>query len=403
MEVETETFSFDKDLPLDQLPPQLRKLVQQIQFSQQIQNEPMIEHMKWFLDRTEFPKAYIRDPQEDECIVALGNTENKNPIEEYSNYVLLKPFDNRDEKSQDFYFFPWQTPLYSSGMINTRIYLSPKFKNYKDPKLTFDSLIPNKDDYEKIFNLAKEAINQNKLQKVVLARRRRFKIKNQINPTDLLKFLEKNSPESNTYYVAIDKKHYCIGASPEKLFSYNCADQNQVIRVDAVAGTALDQKDLKQKNIQDEHTIVTDFVKEQLSKIVKDVHISEPTVISQYKLYHLKSEISGEATHKPKLEELVDLLHPTPATAGYPQKEAIGFLEQEQFTRGLYSGVLAYQLRFRISAIVLLRGIFVNDGYLDLYTASGIVKDSKLEEEWAELDHKEELLLSYLKPYIVEK
>ena len=85
----------------------------------------------------------------------------------------------------------------------------------------------------------------------------------------------------------------------------------------------------------------------------------------QYHLYHLKTAIQGILKPKVSDEELIQLLHPTSAVAGYPQSPALEALYQiEPFDRGLYAAPFALMLDGTTLASVAIRSALLKNNHL---------------------------------------
>ena len=90
-----------------------------------------------------------------------------------------------------------------------------------------------------------------------------------------------------------------------------------------------------------------------------------------------------------KDEDLVALLHPTPAVGGAPREKAISFIShQEPYVRGLYAGACGVVGGDMTELTVSIRSACLTPDSLSLYSGAGIVQESLAESEWLELDNK---------------
>jgi len=133
-----------------------------------------------------------------------------------------------------------------------------------------------------------------------------------------------------------------------------------------------------------EHGVVRDMIVQTLM----DNGVEEINVHPQNELYfktvkHLQTKISG--VHKGFVQPLVQALSPTPALAGMPVQPVMKWLvENEQYQRGLYGGIVSVQDQKENYAIVLLRCLHLSeDGALG-FVGGGVMCDSDAEIEWNE-------------------
>ena len=89
--------------------------------------------------------------------------------------------------------------------------------------------------------------------------------------------------------------------------------------------------------------------------------------------------------------EFIDLLHPSPALAGYPIDEALKWIRNnEKFDRGLYAGSIGYIEKNNSSFYAALRcaKYSISEKEIISFAGNGIVKDSKIKYELEELNSK---------------
>jgi len=130
--------------------------------------------------------------------------------------------------------------------------------------------------------------------------------------------------------------------------------------------------------------------------LVSEIQISPPKTSRAGNLMHLKTEIQGIVNENTNLNEIVLLLHPTPAVCGLPKDKAIHFInESEGYNRDFYAGYLGeinYNNPTETDLYVNLRCMQIQkktDNYqAHLYIGCGITKDSIPENEWIETENK---------------
>jgi menaquinone-specific isochorismate synthase len=87
---------------------------------------------------------------------------------------------------------------------------------------------------------------------------------------------------------------------------------------------------------------------------------------------------------------IVEALHPTPAVAGVPTREACDqILRFEDFDRGLYAAPLGWVGANGDSEFIVgIRSALIADTRARLYAGAGIVAGSDPDREWAEIKLK---------------
>ena len=270
-------------------------------------------------------------------------------------------------------------------------------------RYSFNSLLEH--DFNKTFNLEYDKLNNNiingiklineeELEKIVLATRLNIKIKEKINIINVIKNLKKNQCNCCTYVWKRSNKDITFGTSPEKLFSF----KNRILTLEAIAGTTKSNKNMNSllkssKNIR-EHNFVIDYLIECL----------ELLRFSNYERDKLKVISFGEIAHlctlvRVNIEKicpfkLLDVLHPSPAVCGTPKEEALKNIDLlEKFDRGNYASPIGWidscgHSDFRVA----IRGARIINNNIELTAGSGLVKESICEEEIEEIKLKFESL-----------
>lgn len=247
------------------------------------------------------------------------------------------------------------------------------------------------------FKKAQKALESEKLEKIVLARRLRLekKTSQELDWRALAKqFLIKDG-SSYRYLMKKDEQIF-ISLSPELLFTLT----EDEIETQAIAGTcpreATPQEDqqafeklLNDPKEKNEH----DIVRREIESALKKIQLNPKWVknYSALKLAHvqhiyskLQSEWSGQS-----IEDLIQALHPTPAVGGHPKEAALEAIAQwEGFERGAYAAPVIINTSEKTYALVGLRSGFWDGEKLELYAGSGIVAGSTAEKEWEETQNK---------------
>jgi len=120
-----------------------------------------------------------------------------------------------------------------------------------------------------------------------------------------------------------------------------------------------------------------------------DYHAGEPEILKLSRLQHLCASFAGRLRNGCDDNQLLDLLHPTPATCGFPVAPAREFLlGQEPFDRGWFAGPFGMVSEKQTEFCVAIRSFHVRGSEVDIYAGAGIVENSDPVREWEELESK---------------
>ncbi len=244
-----------------------------------------------------------------------------------------------------------------------------------------------------------DAIHANKFKKVVLSRRMEMNLKTA--PIAVFKALLMQYPTAFCYLWHHPEIGTWMGATPELLLKI----ENKALTAMALAGT---QPFLGTTKVvwgtkeREEQQLVTDHIVSALTGKVADLCVSPVESIRAGDLLHLRSSITGTMAIT-GLQDLVSVLHPTPAVCGLPMASAKAFiLENENYDREYYTGYLGELnlMQGQIGASFTANGengthmgtrLYVNLRCMQLvgekifvYVGGGITKDSDPEKEWQE-------------------
>jgi len=128
-----------------------------------------------------------------------------------------------------------------------------------------------------------------------------------------------------------------------------------------------------------EHALVVDDMTNRLAGLVGELAVPRtPSLKKMATVQHLSTEITGSAPDGFTVLDAVDALHPTPAVAGVPTTEAIGYIaENEQLERGWYTGGVGWMAPDGDGTVAIaLRCGLVNEATTHLFAGAGIVADS---------------------------
>jgi len=250
-----------------------------------------------------------------------------------------------------------------------------------------------KNNFVNLVNKGIQAINSNEFKKVVLSRKESIDVV-EFNLILAFENLVQLYPTTFVYCFYHPKIGSWLGATPEQLLK---ADESN-FRTIALAGTQKDKGSNEviwtNKEI-DEQQYVTDYIVEKLATVALDVKVSKPYSIKAGSIWHIKTDISGTLKSDFGLQDVIKLLHPTPAVCGFPKDKSKAFiLENEHYDRTFYTGFLG-ELNSSFSDEFISSDLFVNlrcmeiqDSIAHLFMGCGITKDSEPEKEWEESVNK---------------
>jgi isochorismate synthase len=250
-----------------------------------------------------------------------------------------------------------------------------------------------KKEFENLVAKGIQGIKNQEFKKVVLSRKETVDLVDFDLETTFEKLVQLY-PTTFVYCFFHPKVGTWLGATPEQLLKAN----DSVFETIALAGT---QKGndystvIWQQKEKEEQQFVTDYIVNKLKNVASDVLVSEPYSIQAGSIWHIKTDISGVLNLGSSLQQVVSLLHPTPAVCGLPKEDSKAFiLENEKYARTFYTGFLG-ELNSSLTKETQSSDLFVNlrcmqivENQALLYMGCGITKDSIPEKEWEESSNK---------------
>lgn len=292
-------------------------------------------------------------------------------------------------------------------------------------------------DWDAAMTAILQALSTGQYDKIVLARRKRFRFhrQNAPSPMHILAALDEQNRRTKTsgrksdlvrsqnvpktehrstylFCLQLDSDKAFLGCTPERLFRL----EGRSILAEALAGTVRRGTNgnegevlselLSPKNLE-EHRFVVDYIRTALSKCGVRAETNGPHVRRLPRLMHLathirgqfpavsesaKTRISVESKVKPSKSNVFRLLrtmHPTPAVCGMPRERTITELEKlEDFDRGFFAGPLGWFSRDAGEFCVAIRSALVHGNNVTAFAGSGIVQASESKSEWDETELK---------------
>jgi isochorismate synthase len=246
----------------------------------------------------------------------------------------------------------------------------------------------NRNNFKNLVAKGIKAIENNEFKKVVLSRKETVDLVR----FDLMEAFEKLVQLYSSTFVYCffhPKVGIWLGATPEQLVKANSTSFQTI----ALAGTQKDRGTSEvfwEEKEKKEQQFVTDYIVETLNEAVAKIAVSKPYSLKAGSIWHIKTDISGILNSGFGLQQVIRLLHPTPAVCGLPKDKAKAFiLENENYNRTFYTGFLGeLNMENKTDLFVNLRCMEICDSQANLYMGCGITKDSIPEKEWQESVNK---------------
>lgn len=278
------------------------------------------------------------------------------------------------EKESDFYFE------------------TVSFKDFIWPEVTSQIESTSKAHFESLVAKAVEAIQEGQFQKVVLSRKETLSC----DWSQLFSTFEKLLalyPSAFRYVWFHPQSGIWMGATPEQLLKKVDTTLKTVALAGTQVGSVVNDIHWGAKEIK-EQQVVTDYIVSNLQPFSETISTSKPYTYQAGSLLHIKTDI--EAKVATNWEEVVQVLHPTPAVGGFPKKEAIQFiLENEGYDRSFYAGYLGEWNKNFVTFKTGDSDLYVNlrcmqwiNNEVSIYVGCGINAESDPEKEFMETVHK---------------
>lgn len=209
--------------------------------------------------------------------------------------------------------------------------------------------------------------------------------------------LEKKYPKAFVYVISSRLFGTWVGATPELLLSMHGKEGYTM----SLAGTKQKlqtvENDWNQKELT-EQNLVTEYIQKRLELMnLDEVEMHGPFDMVAGPVKHLRTDFSFYSPTKNAFD-IASNLHPTPAIAGVPTKEALDMITTvEHNPRQLYTGFIGELGREHSNLFVNLRCCQIQDEKAYLYVGGGYTKDSIPEDEWYETENKARTLLDIIK------
>ena len=248
--------------------------------------------------------------------------------------------------------------------------------------------------FQRSVRKALDLIHNGELHKLVLAAQQELLLSTPLNPIELLRRLRRHQRGSCRFlWQPLNNRGHnaVVGASPERLLELRGGH----LRCDGLAGTAGiggegGQHLLRSHKNRHEHELVVSAIVRSLqSRGLIPRRRPSPRLARHGNLMHLHTLIQAQA-HGHRVLDLAEALHPTPAVAGLPRREALNWLRSlEGFPRGHYGAPLGWIDGWGDADLrVAIRCGQLQGQHLTLTAGAGIVLGSSPGREQQEVELK---------------
>lgn len=319
----------------------------------------------------------------------LSGKNNLNAEEGFAFY----PFNNSSEKPC---FITAEKQLKVDDLNELRLGLELSAGKNVDDALLVNTGNSTTDlsSYQSAFSQIKTAIENKTISKAILSKvvNHPFSL-SQLD--DLLNNLFAKYTTAFCYVFYHETTGLWIGASPEIILKQ---DKNRFTTT-SLAGTKTSKNTQWGSKELDEHKIVTEYIYSKLKEKELSVSVEDLTTIQAGAIFHLQQTITFQSAKnnitKEDLFQLINLLHPTPAIAGFPKNEALSVIKSvENHDRKYYCGFLGLVVKNKSELFVNLRCAEITNNNISVFVGGGITNESDCQKEWLECERKSQTILS---------
>lgn len=264
------------------------------------------------------------------------------------------------------------------------------------PAIHFKAQLPSQAEWQQWVQQVTTPESLRVVPKVVLSRQTTFQADAELDAWDILAHWQIAMPACYHTAYQFSKDECFIASSPERLYRR----QDHQLFSEALAGSTTRTGDDAQdqelaslllqdtKNRLENRFVHTDILS-RLDGLADKAMVSDLQILPLRHIQHIKREIEATLLLNVSDWQLLQKLHPTPATGGSPRRKALALIRSlEQHQRGWYAGACGFISEDVSEFTVAIRsGLCTKDG-LTLYTGAGILQGSEANEEWQELDSK---------------
>ncbi|HOI31564.1 MAG: isochorismate synthase [Bacteroidales bacterium] len=278
-----------------------------------------------------------------------------------------------------------------------KIFSVPNPKSGFQPKIKSPHIL-EKEVYLKKTEQLIERMQQSELDKIVFSRVMSKDIPLNYNWSAHYARLCEKYPEAFVYFIALDKNHFWLGATPETLVNFvdGVGETMALAGTQSIQNKGVTELEWKQKEI-DEQAYVRNNILETLRHFrMKWLHQGELKTKTAGQVAHLVNHFWFALSEEKSPLNLARVLHPTPAVCGQPKhKASLLITETESHDRSYYTGFLGtIDSKGNTQLFVNLRCMQVLTHHAYIYVGGGLTADSDPHKEWEETELKAQTMLA---------
>ena len=265
----------------------------------------------------------------------------------------------------------------------------------------------SKEDHEKMVLESTKNIKKGDIFQVVLSLRSYFHLTG--DTRRIYAILRQINPSPYMIYMKFGEKEI-ISASPELLIRVK---GREIEHFGTLAGTIrrggdkkederLEQELLRDEKEKAEHMMLVDLARNDVGRICEfgSVRVEKLASIKKFShVQHIFSEVHGRLKRQEDSFSALASCFPAGTLTGAPKVEAMKIIAKlEGESRGPYGGVGGYfSLSGESMMAILIRSLFIDGKSAYTQTGSGIVLDSKVNNEYKEIENKQKAMEEALK------
>ncbi len=247
-----------------------------------------------------------------------------------------------------------------------------------------DFIESSKQEHLELIEAIKNEIALGNINKAIASRIITRSLTNPPSIAEVYKKLLLLNSECYAYLFIHPQSGLWMGASPEQLIHI----EDHYLHTTSLAGTLpiADDYVFTAKEYE-EQKIVTDQIVNSLSSLgLKSMYNPQPDIKKLRHIKHLYTAISADLNGlKIAPSTIAQVLHPTPAVGGYPQKKAVEIIQKyERHSRAYYTGYVGIADSYNADFFVNLRCMKVQSNRIGIFVGGGITAHSIADQEWEE-------------------
>ena len=308
--------------------------------------------------------------------------------------VGLGPFKSQTEPPADgvaFYVNDFALSDHAPWKVPTRVLSAPEL-TFAKASFNFDWSKPDPGQFAFVFAQIMAEIERGELKKSVPVVAERTSLSEEQRGKVIGSALTRICQLPGDYfpYGYSEQGVGFVGATPELLMFMRKARLKTMALAGTAAAAERDLFEIDQKEIR-EHEFVAQTISEKFSDVGM-VRRGRRKVLDLKRLVHFHTPISVELYRNENPADMVKLLHPTPALGSLPGNERnfqslLGWRDSLSCPK-FFGAPFGLWDRGYFTCVVAIRGLHFDKTELSLPAGCGVIDESRLHNEWRELELK---------------